>query len=85
MAMIPLSDARAQFFDLVDRAAAGEPITLTNRGVPRAMVVPVPSDPQPPLLSGEQAVDLLMNHQMDAGAWDDIRFEGDTIGEDGLG
>jgi prevent-host-death family protein len=85
MTVIPLSEARSQFFDVVERAAAGERITLTNRGVLRAMLVPVSDDARPAAFSREQAVDIFLNHQMDSAAWDDIRFAGDTIGEDSLG
>lgn len=84
MTAIPLTDARSRFFDLVERAAAGEVFTLTSRDIPRATLGPVPTDDRP-LLSAEQAVDIFLHHQMDAGAWDAIRFPGDTIGEDGLG
>jgi len=81
---MPVSEARAQLSDVVERAAAGERITLTNRGVARAMLIPMSDDPRPWTFTDEQVQDLL-NHQMDPGAWDDIRGPGDTIGEDGLG
>lgn len=82
---MPLSEARAQLFDVVERAAAGERITLTNRGVARAMLVPMTDDPRPLTMTSEEAWDIFFNYQMDPGAWDDIRCPGDTIGEDGLG
>jgi len=85
MTTIPLSEARARLFDVVERAAAGERITLTNRGVARAMLVPMTDDPRPIGFTREQAVDIFNHYQMDPGAWDDIRSPGDTIGEDGLG
>ena len=85
MTTMALSEARAQLFDVVERAAAGEHITLTNRGVARAMLVPMTDDPRPIGLTNEEFWDIFEHHQMDPGAWDDIRGPGDTIGEDGLG
>jgi len=85
MTTIALSEARAQLFDVVERAAAGERITLTNRGVARAMLVPMTDDPRPISFTRDEMIDILENYQMDPGAWDDIRGPGDTIGEDGLG
>jgi len=84
MITMPVSEARAQLSDVVERAAGGEHITLTNRGVARAMLVPMENDPRPRTFTREQVLDLL-GHQMDPGAWARIRFPGDTIGEDGLG
>ena len=84
MTAVPVTEARAQLFDIVERAANGEHITLTNRGVARAVVVPVQDDTRPIGFTREQALDIFNNYQMDAGAWDDIRFPGDTIAEDGL-
>jgi hypothetical protein len=43
------------------------------------------TDPRPSTFTPEQAMDIFLNHQMDAGTWNDIRFPGDTLGEDGLG
>ena len=85
MTSIPLTQARAEFFDLVEQAAGGEHITLTSHGVPRAMLVPLPEneDSRPIAFTREQLYDISL-HRMDAAAWDDIRFPGDTIGEDGL-
>lgn len=85
MTSLPLSQARSQFFDVVDRAATGERITLTSRGIPRAMIVPMEEDPRPIAMTSQQAMDIFLNHQMDSNAWKSIRFPGDTIGEDGLG
>ena len=85
MTSIPLSVARSGFFDLVERASAGERITLASRGVPLAMLVPLSDDPRPQAFTSEQAMDILRHHQMDPAAWDAIRHTGDTVGEDGLG
>ena len=85
MTMLPLSEARSQFFDVVERASSGERITLTSRGVPRAMLIPMADDARPAALTREQAMDIIGNHQMDPDAWRRIRFPGDTIGADGLG
>jgi len=85
MTTVPLAEARSQFFEVVERAAAGERITLTNRGVPRAMLVPVTDDPRPMTFTREQVIDIFEHHQMPPEAWDAIRFPGDTVGEDGLG
>jgi len=82
---LPMAEARSQFFETVERAASGERITLTNRGVPRAMLVPLSEEARPALLTGQQAMDIFLNHQMDSAAWSDIRFPGDTIEADGLG
>jgi len=81
---MPLSEARAQLFDVVERAASGEHITLTNRGIPRAMLVPMSDDPRPIGFTDDEFWNIVLHHQMDPGAWPDIRFPGDTIGEDGL-
>jgi prevent-host-death family protein len=40
---IELSDARADFAALVDRAAAGEEIVIAKNGVPCARLVPIAS------------------------------------------
>ena len=85
MTTLPLAQARSEFFEMVERAASGERIILTNRGIPRAMLGPLPDDARPALLSGEQAMDIFLHHQMDSAAWSDIRFPGDAIGADGLG
>ena len=84
MTTVSLSEARSEFFELVERAAAGEHITLANRGVPRAMLVPVANDTRPRVIPREKLIDIFNNHQMDPSAWQTIRFPGDTIGEDGL-
>jgi len=85
MVTLPLSEAQDRFLDIVDQAAAGEQITLTDHGVPRAMLVPVPEDPRPSGFTADEVWDIFLHHQMDPGAWDAIRCPGDTIGEDGLG
>jgi prevent-host-death family protein len=84
VATVSLSRARADFFEVVERAAAGEHMTLVNRGVPRAMLVPLADDPRPLGFTWQQALDVFDHHQMDSGAWESIRFNGDTIGEGGL-
>lgn len=37
-----LYDAKARFSELVERAAAGDEITITKHGVPQARLVPMP-------------------------------------------
>ena len=37
---VPLTDAKARLSELVDRAAAGEEITITRHGVPVARLAP---------------------------------------------
>ena len=85
MTAMPVTEARVQLFDIVERAANGERITLTSRGRARAMLVPMQDDARPLGFTREEALDIFDNYQMDAGAWDAIRFPGDTIGEDNLG
>ena len=86
MVTLPLSEAQDRFLDVTEQAAAGEQITLTDHGVTRAMLVPVPvNGSSKPFLSAEGAMDILLHHQMDPGARDAIRCPGDTMGEDGLG
>ncbi len=50
MRIVGLSDAKTHFCAVVERVAQGEEITITKRGVPVALLVPVPSrrrkDPQ---------------------------------------
>ena len=85
MTTVSVAEAESQFSEVVERAAAGERITLTNQGVPRAMLVPVADDPRPLAFTREEVIDIFEHHQMPPEAWDSIRFPGDTIGEDGLG
>ena len=86
MTTLSLTEARADFFELVERAAGGEQITLASRGVPRARLVPLSDGvSELPLWTVEEIEDLFEHHQMSGRAWDAIRFPGDTIGEDGLG
>ena len=86
MTTVPITQARAELFDLVERAANGERITLTTHGSPRAMLIPVPAsdDPRPLGFTPEEVRDLFEHHQMPADAWAAIRCPGDTIAEDGL-
>jgi len=84
MTSLPITQARAELFDVVERAAAGERITLTSHGMPRAMLVPLTDDPRPLTMTRDQAIDIFLRHRMDPGAWDDIRYPGDTTAEDGL-
>jgi prevent-host-death family protein len=41
MTDIPLADAKARLSELVERAAAGEPVRITRRGRPVAQLTPV--------------------------------------------
>ena len=42
MKQVSIHEAKTQFSRLLRRVAAGEEITITNRGVPVARLVPVP-------------------------------------------
>jgi prevent-host-death family protein len=83
---IAISQARAEFADVVQRASSGEEITLTSRGVAKARLVPVEQQVRPRTLTRRQLAAVLDGGQMDPAAWDDINAQpGGTIGEDGLG
>jgi prevent-host-death family protein len=47
MDVVSIYEAKAQFSRLLRRVAAGEEITIANRGVPVARLIPLPT-PQPP-------------------------------------
>ena len=47
MDAINVSDAKARFSELVERAADGEEVTITKRGRPVARLVPVEKPRQP--------------------------------------
>lgn len=42
--VVGVSDAQSQFWDLLERVAGGEQITITRDGSPVAQLVPVPAD-----------------------------------------
>lgn len=47
MDAVNVSDAKARFSELVDRAADGETVTITKRGRPVARLVPIEQPRQP--------------------------------------
>ncbi len=57
---VGLFEAKTHLSDLVERAKRGERITITKRGVPTAMLVPVDENRQ---LSVSEAVDRLLELQ----------------------
>jgi len=48
MKQVSIHEAKTQFSRLLRRVAAGEEITITNRGVPVARLVPLPTPVPPP-------------------------------------
>ena len=48
MRQVSIHEAKTQFSRLLHYVAAGEEITITNRGVPVARLVPVPTPVTPP-------------------------------------
>ena len=54
---VGLFEAKTRLSDLVERAKRGERITITKRGVPTAMLVPVDEHAQ---MSVSEAVDRLL-------------------------
>jgi prevent-host-death family protein len=83
---IAISQARAEFADVVQRASSGEEITLTSRGVAKARLVPAEQPVRPRTFTRQQLAALFGGDQMDPAAGDDINAQpGGTIGEDGLG
>jgi prevent-host-death family protein len=44
--LVNVADAKARLPDLIERAAKGERIILARAGKPRAMLGPLPPDPQ---------------------------------------
>jgi prevent-host-death family protein len=57
---VGLFEAKTHLSDLVERAKRGERITITKRGVPTAMLVPVDEHAQ---ISVSEAVDRLLELQ----------------------
>jgi prevent-host-death family protein len=49
MKQVNIREAKTQFSRLLRRAAADEEITIANRGVPVARLVPVPAPPPKPM------------------------------------
>jgi len=45
-AVVDLSEAKTHLSELVERAAAGEEITIAKAGTPRARLVPLPTGPR---------------------------------------
>lgn len=54
---VGLFEAKTRLSDLVERARRGERITITKRGVPTAMLVPVDAQEQ---MSVGEAIDRLL-------------------------
>lgn len=53
MTSMTVAEAKAHFSDLLDRVGAGEHVTVTRRGRPAAVVVPVDEAPeQKPVSTG---------------------------------
>lgn len=70
-------EAKTQFSRLLRRVAAGEEITIANRGVPVARLVPVPREKSPRVL-GILGGELTIPEDFDAPLPDDLLdlFEG---------
>jgi len=49
MKQVSIHEAKTQFSRLLRRVAAGEEVTIANRGVPVARLVPVPAPPPKPM------------------------------------
>ena len=49
MRQVSIREAKTQFSQLLRRVAAGEEITIANRGVPVARLVPAPAPPPKPM------------------------------------
>ena len=49
MKQVSIHEAKTQFSRLLRRVAAGEEVTIANRGVPVARLVPLPAPPPKPM------------------------------------
>jgi len=79
MKAVNIHEAKTQFSRLLRRVAAGEEITIANRGVPVARLVPVPHENSPRVL-GILRGELTIPEDFDAPLPDDLLdlFEGRT-------
>ena len=77
MKAVNTHEAKTQFSRLLRRVAAGEEITIANRGVPVARLVPVPPEDSPRVL-GILSGELTIPNDFDAPLPDDLLdlFEG---------
>lgn len=77
MKAVNTHEAKTQFSRLLRRVAAGEEITIANRGVPVARLVPVPREKSPRVL-GILGGELTIPEDFDAPLPDDLLdlFEG---------
>ena len=77
MKAVNTHEAKTQFSRLLRRVAAGEEITIANRGVPVARLVPVPRENSPRVL-GILRGELTIPEDFDAPLPDDLLdlFEG---------
>jgi len=77
MKAVNTHEAKTQFSRLLRRVAAGEEITIANRGVPVARLVPVPREKSPRVL-GILRGELTIPEDFDAPLADDLLdlFEG---------
>jgi prevent-host-death family protein len=77
MDVVSISEAKTQFSRLLRRVVAGEEITITNRGVPVARLIPLPV-PQPARKLGILRDTLKIADDFDAPLPDEILdlFEG---------
>ena len=77
MKEVNVHEAKTQFSRLLRRVAAGEEITIANRGVPVARLVPVPGEKRKRLL-GMYHGEITISEDFDAPLPDDLLdlFEG---------
>jgi prevent-host-death family protein len=82
MKQVNIHEAKTQFSRLLRRVAAGEEITIMNRGVPVARLVPVPA-PEPMRKLGAYRGTLKITDDFDAPLPDEILdlFEGRRRGK----
>lgn len=77
MTTIGAFDAKAQFSALLDRAAAGEEITITKHGKPVARLVrAVPYDREKAAKAFEELLELRKGTTLGGLDWKELRDEG---------
>ncbi|MBV9286301.1 MAG: type II toxin-antitoxin system prevent-host-death family antitoxin [Hyphomicrobiales bacterium] len=70
MAEVSITDAKAHLSELVEQAARGEPVLITRRGKPIALLVGVERRPKPIDLGALRALTASMPMQNEpAGSW----------------
>jgi prevent-host-death family protein len=77
MAAFGIADAKLKFSSLVERAAAGEDITITKHGRPVVKIVrAAPHDPKAALKAFEELLEMRKGSTLGGLDWKALRDEG---------